>query len=119
MATWEVSIFDEETERLVEEFKVHGLDSAGARSLWEVPPGEPPAGEFPVTEKELGRLNHLLDRPLRLEPGQVAFIGLHRDYPGEVIEEADGERWYPAPGIEAPLAMPGMEPVVPAPPKAP
>lgn len=119
MATWEVSVFDEKTEKLVEEFKVDGLHSAEARVLWEVPPGVPPAGEFPVTEKELARLNQLLDRPLHLEPEYVFFIGLHRDYPGEVIEEPDGEQWYPSPGIEAPLALPGMESLTPAPPRGP
>lgn len=119
VATWEVSVFDEETEELVDEFKVHGIDRAQACALWDLAPGGAADGELPVTEKELGPLNRLLDRPLRLEPGRVVFIGLHRDFPGEVIEEPDGQRWYPAPGIEVPLEMPGTETLPQAMPKPP
>src|SRR5690606_9976612 len=79
------------------------LDPATARAIWNVAPTDCLDGEFPVTESELAALNELLDPPLRLEPGVVMFIGLHRDHPGEVIVEPDGRRWYPAPGIDAPF----------------
>jgi len=104
-----VSVFDSGTDELIEMFKVQGIDRSQVSAIWELPAGVAAADEFPITAHELDRINRVLDRPLRLDAGRELFLGLHRDYPGEVIEDAGGERWYPAPGLDVPLLLPGIE----------
>jgi len=87
VATWEVTVFDSETEELIEAFDVHGIDLRQVSAIWEFPPGVTPTGDQRITEREIGSLNDLLDRQLSLRAGQALFLGLRSDYPGEVVEE--------------------------------
>ena len=82
-----MTVFDSETDQLIEAFDVHGIDLRQVSAIWEFPPGVTPSGEQPITEREIDRLNELLDRQLSLQAGQALFLGLRSDYPGEMVEE--------------------------------
>jgi len=97
VASWVVTVFSNETEELLYEIPVSGLDPSEIRELWGTPRGAP-IGALPITDTELAFLNRHLDEPFILRETEAAFLELVRDYPGETISEEDGTVWYPPPG---------------------
>ena len=96
MAHWELTIFSSKTEELLAVLPLAGVTADEVRQLWDLPP-HVSIGCLPVSEDEwpFVRLHLAVDEvPL----GDVdAFVELSQDFPGEVIEEADGSKWYPPP----------------------
>jgi hypothetical protein len=91
-----LSVFDSESEELLYEIPVPGVDPVAVRRLWGTP-GSAPIGSLALTDVELPFVNAHLDPPFLLREGEAAFLELVQDYPGETITEADGTTWYPPP----------------------
>ncbi len=85
MATWGVTVFDDETDELVAEYYTQGIDAAEVRRRWGVP-GSAAIGELPIDDEHLPFITAHIVGSLDLRPGRSAFLGLSADYPGETVD---------------------------------
>jgi hypothetical protein len=97
VAHWELTVFSSTTEELLTVLSLTPLSADEVRQLWDLPP-HVPIGCLPVGDDEWPLIRRHLDVDDEVPMGDIeAFLELNQDFPGEVIEEADGTRWFPPP----------------------
>jgi hypothetical protein len=86
MASWVVRIYNAKTDALVEEIEVRQTDRASVRAAWGLH-ARAPINHLVIDESRLAFVNSLLDQPLKLGKGRVAYLEEEADFDGEVIED--------------------------------
>lgn len=86
MTTWQIDVFDDATDALVEEIDARSPNRVEVRELWGVAAGDP---IYPllVTSENLAFVNALLDAPLELVNGRSAFLCEFQEYDGETVDD--------------------------------
>jgi hypothetical protein len=74
---WTIDVFDEETERLVEEHELKGVTVEKLREIFDQPPDAPMVDSFRVYETQAKELQPYLSAPLQLAAGRSYFLECH------------------------------------------
>ena len=74
---WTIDVFDEATERLVEEYQLEGVTVEKLREIFGQPDDEPMVDSFRVSEAQAKALQPYLSKPLQVSPGRSYFLECH------------------------------------------
>jgi hypothetical protein len=74
---WTIDVFDEATERLVEEHQLEGVTVEKLREIFGQPDHEPMVDSFRVSEAQAKALQPYLGKPLQVSPGRSYFLECH------------------------------------------
>lgn len=76
---WTIDVFDDATERLVEEHKLVGVTVEKLREIFRQHDSEPMVDSFRVSEAEARALEPYLTKPLQLSSGRSYFLECHSE----------------------------------------
>ena len=74
---WTIDVFDEATERLLEEYQLEGVTVEKLREIFGQADDEPMVDSFPVSEAQAQALQPYLSKPLQVSPGRSYFLECH------------------------------------------
>ena len=74
---WTIDVFDEATERLVEEHELAGVTVEKLREIFGQPESEPMVDSFRVSEAQAHALQPFLSNPLQIASGRSYFLQCH------------------------------------------
>jgi hypothetical protein len=74
---WTIDVFDDATERLLEEYELRGVTVEKLREIFGQPDDEPMVDSFRVSEKQAQALEPYLSRPSKLASGRSYFLECH------------------------------------------
>ena len=86
VTSWQVDVFDDATDQLIEEIAARRPDPTAARELWRLAPGEP-LDSLLITKEHLDSVNALVDTQLQLVAGRSAYLCQFADVVGETADD--------------------------------
>ncbi|MDB4971538.1 MAG: hypothetical protein JWN44_7227 [Myxococcales bacterium] len=74
---WTIDVFDDATERLIEEHELNSVTVERLREIFHQPPDAPMVDSFRLDEAQAKELEPYLGTPLRLAAGRSYFLECH------------------------------------------
>lgn len=74
---WTIDVFDDATERLLDEYELRGVTVEKLREIFGQPDDEPMVDSFRVSDAQAQALEPYLSKPLKLAPGRSYFLECH------------------------------------------
>ena len=74
---WTIDVFDEATERLLEEHALQGVTVEKLREIFGQPNDEPMVDSFRISEAQAQALQPYLSKPLKISAGRSYFLECH------------------------------------------